>query len=334
MFFNEKIKEYLLNNTDFELKKKCDETYSTDNEPDDDFTRIFHGTKLRTNFLFVNKEHGYIAKLYWKYESQDVYNITFVGSLKDEKPITELYDYINKNFSVDKSKKFLFYIRVEHGQKIKLDPIDLKTNLTEENLYLNYGKEFSEHHHLKIKDKLSELNSGIYMLYGKPGTGKTSYIKYLSTVLKRKVVVVPPSLVEEFNKPHFINGLNTLKNCILAIEDAELILEKRANDARNELVTSVLNIADGLSSQYFNISLILTFNTKKENIDSALLRKGRLRYSYEFGDLSTEDSQTLCDHLYGTGKHEVFDSMPLCDIYHLEDDNNEEYDSKKMGFGR
>jgi hypothetical protein len=53
----------------------------------------------------------------------------------------------------------------------------------------------------------------------------------------------------------------------------------------NNLVSSVLNLSNGILGDCLEASVVCTFNTDLQNIDRALLREGRLIGNWEFGKL-------------------------------------------------
>ncbi|HEX7414753.1 MAG TPA: AAA family ATPase [Bacteroidia bacterium] len=162
---------------------------------------------------------------------------------------------------------------------------------------LNYNDGF-EGVHTKIHTALSEENGkGLVLLHGKPGTGKTTYIRYLINMLNKNKIFVPPNLTELLSDPGFIPFLMTNPNCILFVEDAENVLRSREDGHNNQAVSNILNITDGLLSDCLNIQIVATFNTHLKNIDPALLRKGRLIAQYEFKDLVPDRAEKLADSL-------------------------------------
>jgi len=91
---------------------------------------------------------------------------------------------------------------------------------------------------------------------------------------------------------------------ILVIEDAENVITDRriSNDSS---ISNLLNISDGLLSDFLNVQVICTFNHPLSMVDAALMRKGRLIAKYEFGKLSTGKAQSLSKHLgFDTVIHE------------------------------
>ena len=199
-------------------------------------------------------------------------------------------------------------------------------------LALNYGEEFQEFHD-KMVDSLKTKTSGLYLFSGPPGTGKSSYIKYLTTCdIGRKIVYIPGGMIQQLVSPDMVPLLIENKNIILVIEDAEKALISREVSADTDMVQTILNLTSGFLGDAANVSIIATFNTDKENIDQALLRKGRLKLSYEFNKLSLENTIKLAKSL-NHNTSGITEGMSLADIYHMEDQPGyEKPEEKRVGF--
>ena len=91
------------------------------------------------------------------------------------------------------------------------------------------------------------------VISGKAGTGKTTYIKYLTTLLKKKVIFVPPNMTEGITAPNFLPFLMENKNSILVIEDAEKVIGSRESNDTNNGVSNILNMTDGILGDCLNI---------------------------------------------------------------------------------
>jgi SpoVK/Ycf46/Vps4 family AAA+-type ATPase len=151
--------------------------------------------------------------------------------------------------------------------------------------------------HEKILSRLeTPKDKGLVILHGDPGTGKTTYIRYLIGLLKKRKIFVSPNMTSFISTPDFIKSLQERTDSVLIIEDAESILMSREAGG-NDAVSNLLNLCDGLLADCFNIQVICTFNTKLENIDSALLRKGRLIARYEFPKLTKERAEAIAQQL-------------------------------------
>ncbi|MEX1014202.1 MAG: AAA family ATPase [Candidatus Paceibacterota bacterium] len=137
---------------------------------------------------------------------------------------------------------------------------------------------------------------GLYLLHGKPGTGKTSFIKEIMKQVNRRVIYISPNMVSSLTSPDLISILMEYPDSILVIEDAETALMERKAD-NSSAVSNLLNLSDGFLGDFLNICIICTFNTEIENIDSALLRKGRLKGAHEFRELPPENVQQIASIL-------------------------------------
>ncbi|MBI3501742.1 MAG: AAA family ATPase [Bacteroidetes bacterium] len=150
----------------------------------------------------------------------------------------------------------------------------------------------------KILNKLNEKNGkGIVLLYGKPGTGKTTYIRHLVAKLKKEVLYIPSSMADVLSNPSFIKYLLKEEGSVIVIEDAEKAILSRERNQENDAVSVLLNMSDGLMSDILKMQVICTFNTELKNIDKALLRPNRLIGKYEFKELEIEKAQMLSDSL-------------------------------------
>ena len=180
-----------------------------------------------------------------------------------------------------------------------------------------------------ISDAMSKKESGFILLHGEPGTGKTTYIKHLICKFREKsFIFVQNDLVKDLLKPSFISFLLQNKNSTLIIEDAEKVVVSRDHTSEDSVVSTILQLTDGLFSDFLNIKIVCTFNTDIERIDKALLRKGRMIAKYNFKPLSAEKTSALAKRL---GHDGVTGSLTLADIF--EFDKNEYRNAKKaIGF--
>jgi len=160
----------------------------------------------------------------------------------------------------------------------------------------NYNDDFKDIHQTIIRRLSKKNDKGLVLLHGKPGTGKTFYIRYLISSLKKNVIFLPTNMARAITNPDLISVLIENPNCIFVIEDAENIFIDREKDC-SSTVSALLNISDGLLSDCLNIQIVCSFNTDISKIDSALMRKGRLIAKYEFKELEVPKAQMLSEKL-------------------------------------
>lgn len=226
-----------------------------------------------------------------------------------------------------------FYTISSSQRGFELEDLNIKAEHIDGIIMDNYNDDFMGAHNV-VMESIDTDKKGLILLHGIPGSGKTSYIKHLITgESKRKIVYIPTHLTSAISSPNFISFVKSeLSNSVLVIEDAEQILLSRENsESYKEAVSNVLNMTDGILADALNILIICTFNTDMDNIDKALLRKGRLLLSYKFDELNKQKTDALCQKLYGRS---VGKALPLSDIYGLDYDliTPKEKPAVKFGF--
>lgn len=206
--------------------------------------------------------------------------------------------------------------------KVKPLDIDIKKNYNDDFLPV-----FDD-----IVKFINDRSSGLIVLRGTKGTGKTSLIKYLMSKYPNNYVIVTNAVAESLATPELMSFMLDHKDSIFILEDCEQILIKRElnNGSFGGAISNILNMSDGLMSDIFNIKFICTFNADITKIDEALLRKGRCFANYEFKELSEEKTKILLNeqNIY----LDSYKPMTLADIYHYSDNDYETSAPKKFGF--
>lgn len=285
----------------------------------------------------VTEEGWHTVERIYQHEDGVLLKAEFVGDrffrlygyYRDESSVKELLDSLQIHKYVHEDNQTHIYLIQSglgglHTERVDILPPEI-------DLSLHYNEDF-----LPVHERLTTLlaqpkSKGLILLHGEPGTGKTTYIKYLSSLVKKDMLILPPYMTNYLTSPEIIPFLLDNKDSVLIIEDAERILQSRDAGGDTNSVSNILNLTDGLLADCMHIQVIATFNASKHLLDKALLRKGRLMVDYAFGKLAAAKANDLLTHL-GMG-YRTDEPMTLADIFNLDEQTvSGERQEVKMGF--
>ena len=203
-------------------------------------------------------------------------------------------------------------------EEIKYDDIDI------DNIEEYYSKQTFKDLSKWLK-KSKKQQSGLSILYGKRGTGKSSAIKYLATKLDSNLIFVPNNLVDlTINSSDFSKFLRKHENPILILDDCEMIFNEFFTKS-NIIANNLMQLVDGLLSN--KLSIITIFNVEdKSEIDHNLIECNNLIDIIEFTDLSNSEANQLSELLGYKQKHK--NDIRLLDLIK----NNKSDNKKRLGF--
>ena len=250
---------------------------------------------------------------------------------------------LNNEFDLPKEIKDCIVFDTQHESQISYDYIIRVNEFSTKRLYANVIKDFDvkdnyndDFPHQQFVNALNlENKSGIVIMHGAPGTGKSTYIRHLMSIMPNKQFIIADSSVFAYiSDGSFIQLLMGYKDAVIVLEDCETLVKKRTEG--NTLMTTLLNLTDGILADNFNFKFICTFNTPYENIDDALLRKGRLLFKYEFNPLVKEKVIALYDKLGVVGPQVPPNGDTVANIYNMSAQTsiNQTTDKKKIGFSK
>jgi hypothetical protein len=254
-------------------------------------------------------------------------DIAILHPSDQETSINLLFEQCKKFTKVPKKTTDISLIIARNGS-LKTTEVFIKKPKIDFNIHYNKG--FSSIHKTIVNQLNKKDTNGLYLFHGQPGTGKSTYIKYLINQLKKKVIFISPKMAGGLDNLNMTPFLLENRNSVLVIEDAEELITSR-EELRNSNLSMLLNLTDGLLGESLGIQIIATFNTDVKNIDKALLRKGRLSIIYDFKLLALNRTNALLKKL----GNDIVVEYPLsvADIFNFEISNNYEPKLKKaVGF--
>ena len=131
-----------------------------------------------------------------------------------------------------------------------------------------------------------------YLLYGAPGTGKSSAIRALATELGLDIATLDigrRGLTDDGLRDALMTAP---RNAIIAIEDIDAVFRERAGaDHVGVSFSGLLNAIDGVAAQEGR-ALVMTTN-HRERLDPALIRPGRADVHVELGAVGADAAARL-----------------------------------------
>ena len=237
----------------------------------------------------------------------DVRRIVGFATTSDE--AERLVSEFSKKYQSPKSASGgIFYLiqfseKSENSIRTKEVTLSLETILKPEAFSLHYGTGSGEWHQGYVK-KLHGKTNGLTIFEGKPGTGKTFYLRHLMGELKEshRFYFIPTASMGILSKPDFIGfwadqrQQHSDKKFVVILEDSDAALMTRGTDNR-EQVSALLNLSDGMLADFLRLQIICTINCSAADIDPALLRPGRLLCHRIFGRLDYAQAACLAESL-------------------------------------
>jgi energy-coupling factor transporter ATP-binding protein EcfA2 len=285
----------------------------------------YHYRKDSNNKDFKN-EFIYVLQ----YEILVVQDSDEISVLFHNETCNLLFEIFNFTKELIKEKENIASINLIISQTKGLDNRKIKFVKPKIDFAKMYNDDFEAFHNQIVEFLEEENQSGLHLLYGKPGTGKSTYIRYLCGLVEKQIIFLPGQMAQNLDNVGMVKYLMGNANSVLVIEDAEeLIVSRKAQ--RNSNLSMILNITDGILGESLGIQIIATFNTDVNNIDPALKRKGRLKLAYEFKPLPKEKATVLIQE-QGL-EYNPSEEMTLAEIFNItEEENYIEPARKAVGF--
>lgn len=294
--------------------------WNTEDAKNADFSKDFP-----YEYLLKSKTKNLLVWLSLNYEELEADFLYDTSDLDLEQWVISTNHSLRTRFGLNKSPVFKVLSRDSESFYTE----EVRTEGHQSDIQKMYNDDFTTINEI-IEDSLLIEKAGLILLHGAPGTGKTSYIKSLIRKHDTKnFIFIQNEFINELLHPNFMSFLLKHQNAILIIEDAEKVLVSREQMNESSVVSTILQLTDGLFSDFLNIKIICTFNTSIDKIDKALLRKGRIIAYYEFRALLPQKANELLESL----NYESTDvGMTLADIFNYRSKNFNQTEKGKIGF--
>ncbi len=216
-----------------------------------------------------------------------------------------------RSFYLLKSEAGDFTLRKIEAKKVNLD------------LELFYNDDFLPFHEKLSAFLDSRETSGLVLIHGKQGTGKTSYLKHLIFNTEHKFILVPRNLFAVLDSTNLFFYLKEFSEFVLVLEDCDVLLTGAGK--YNPLVGFLRNV-EGLMSNDFQYKVLCTASLAEHQINFNYLRKARAVHRYEMAELSVDKANRI-RQMFGIDQ-EVKRPMVLEDVINPISEVKE----KKLGF--
>ena len=134
------------------------------------------------------------------------------------------------------------------------------------------------------------------LVYGKPGTGKSTLAKALASELNYNLISIDTSTFDDINLIELTNAINNdnMKSVIF-IDEIDTIFKSRDEDSTDDQkarVNKLLSFLDGVNSP--NHAIFVATTNYFDKLDTAVKRKGRFDKVIELTDINKDTAFKMC----------------------------------------
>jgi hypothetical protein len=187
-------------------------------------------------------------------------------------------------------------------KKRKLDTIYLPKK-NKDNIIQKIDKFLNNKEMIDLYKKLDITYKKIFLFYGMPGTGKTSFIKSLASNFNYNISVIKnDSQIDDNSLEDMLEILP--KKSFLVLEDFDCLFNGRESNSFKTNITfsGVLNILDGINN-YDKLIIFITTNYI-DKIDDAIKR--RVNTFLEFKYIEKDEINQMYNKFFNDKKFETF----------------------------
>lgn len=153
--------------------------------------------------------------------------------------------------------------------------------------------------------KLGRVWKRSFLLYGQPGTGKSSFVAAMAKFLQYDIYSIDMSKISS-DSDMTILLLQTAPKSLILVEDLDRHLMKRSTATS---LSGVLNFMDGIASYCGEERVVVFTMSDKSGIDEAALRPGRVDVHLHFPACDFSAFKTLAISHLGLKDHKLFSQV-------------------------
>lgn len=134
------------------------------------------------------------------------------------------------------------------------------------------------------------------LVYGAPGTGKSTLAKALASELDYSLISIDTSTFDDINLVELTNAINNDNmNVVIFIDEIDTIFKSRDEDSTDDQkarVNKLLSFLDGVNSP--NHAIFVATTNYFDRLDAAVKRKGRFDKVIELTDINKDTAKKMC----------------------------------------
>lgn len=155
----------------------------------------------------------------------------------------------------------------------------------------------------KLIKSIRKGDSGLSVLWGERGVGKTTLSNYIISETDNTVIYIPLNMIDmTITSPDFIKFLKNRKGSLLVIDDAEIQFSDYFSKT-SFFTGNLLQLVDGLGARNLELNILLILNCKNINeIDSNLLKCNNMMDIIKVENNTDEKSKELVTLLNTSNK--------------------------------
>jgi len=205
-----------------------------------------------------------------------------------------------------------FVIDFSSSESHKINILSVKENaLSIEPLILNQQENIELFYHQdsftkvqKLIKKSKKTKTGISILWGDFGCGKSQLSKWICQSIDEICIYIPLNLIDQsINNPEFRQFIKKWGKVFIVVDDCDFLFNPLFGKT-NYFSHNLLQIVDGIFTDVCQVQFLLIFNIKsEEEIDQDLLDSNSIIDVIEIKELTQEESNELADHLNSKKKY-------------------------------